>query len=138
MKNKLIKVLLPLALLFSSSLMAETETPNQAAAAILSLLEEKNYDSIFTTRYTEWYKVEAAGVEPAVALEKFSKRWEKQYDMLISVYQQLKDAEFQFESSEIKQPGETGRVAVTTVKLGEKELPFKLFEMENGTWGFHQ
>ncbi|MEX0330721.1 MAG: hypothetical protein AB3N64_04795 [Puniceicoccaceae bacterium] len=138
MKNKLIKFLLPLALLFSSTLMAEAETPNEAAAAILSLLEEKDYEAIFTTRYTEWYKVEAAGVDPAAAVEKFSKRWERQYDMLISVYQQLKDAEFQLTTSEIKQQGETGRVAVANVKLGDKDLPFKLFEVEDGTWGFHQ
>jgi hypothetical protein len=53
------------------------------------------------------------------------------------IYTQLAEAEFELSEREKPQVSETGETATATVKMGEKERPFKLYKMKNGLWGFH-
>lgn len=124
--------------LFSLALTVGAETPNEGAKAILDLVKSKNYTDLFKTRYAEWYKVEADKVEPQKAVESLSGKWEKQHDLMLSLYEQLSTAEYELSSIDSPQASETGEVATTTVTLGQKKIPYKLYKMKSGLWGFHQ
>ena len=116
----------------------EQETPQDAAGTIAGLLEKRDYSTLFEQRYTEWYKVEAEGVAPEAAIKKLSSRWEKQHGMLLSVFKQLASAEFTLSKSDTPNQQETGDVATATITLNGKDIPYQLFKMKNGLWGFHQ
>ena len=131
----MLKVFLPLILISALPLCAET--PNEAATAIHDLIQNKNYEVLFPKRYTEWHKVEKEGVPPEKAIARLSGMFEKQHEILLSVYAQLKEAEFTLSETEIVQPTETGKMASATVTVRGKEIPFRLYEMKDGTWGFH-
>jgi hypothetical protein len=68
---------------------AKTETPQGGAAAISNLLKKRDYNTLFQERYSEWYKVEAEGVKPEVAIKKLSALCDKQHDVLVNVFDQL-------------------------------------------------
>ena len=131
----MLKRLLPLALLCALPVLAET--PNEAASAIHDLIAERNYEVLFPTRYTEWHKAEKEGVPKEKAIARLTRMFEKQHDMLLQLYAQLKDAEFTIAEAPIPQPTETGKMATAEVTLGERTIPFNLYEMKDGTWGFH-
>lgn len=113
------------------------ETPQDGAAAISDLLQKRDYSTLFQERYSEWHKVEAEGVEPEVAIKKLSAMWEKQHDMLASVFKQLASAEFALSKSEMPQKTETGDVATANVSVNGKDIAYRLYRMKNGLWGFH-
>ncbi len=115
----------------------KTETPKDGAAAISDLLQKRNYSTLFQERYSEWYKVEAEGVEPEVAITKLSALCEKQYDMLVRVFDQLASAEFTLSRNEMPQKTETADVATAIVSVNGEDIPYRLYRMKNGLWGFH-
>jgi hypothetical protein len=129
------KIILFISLLGALALHAET--PKEGAKAIGELIQAQNYSELFTTRYSEWYKVENEGIAPDKAIAQLSRGYKKQHEMILSIYSQLADAEFELSQRENPQASETGEIATATVKMGEKERPFKLYKMKNGLWGFH-
>jgi hypothetical protein len=135
MKDIILKTLVAFTLLTSAILHAET--PNEGASVIHELIKERKYDILFPTRYSEWYKIEKEGIGKEEAVAKLSKMFEKQHGVLLSVYKQLSEATFTISEKENPQVSETGKVASATIELGSKEIPFKLYEMKDGTWGFH-
>ena len=58
--------------------------------------------------------------------------------MLLSVFKQLASAEFTLSKSDTPNQQETGDVATATITLNGKDIPYQLFKMKNGLWGFHQ
>lgn len=120
---------------FSS--ISTAETPNEAASEIHALLASKSYETLFKTRYSEWYKVEKESMEEDEAVKKLSQVFEQQHSLLLSVYEQLKNAEYTISKNDNPQPSENGRVAQATITLQSKALPFKLYQMKNDKWGFH-
>ncbi|MCP4352675.1 MAG: hypothetical protein GY795_45045 [Desulfobacterales bacterium] len=119
------------------ALEAAAETPQEGATAILKLLKGRNYSDLFQQRYSEWHKVEARGIKPEEAVKKLSAMWEKNYDMLVKLFEQLAKAEFELTKREKPQKTETGDIATATVTIGEKKIPYRLYKMKNGLWGFH-
>ena len=119
-----------------SSTMLCAETPAEGAAVIHELVKEKNYDVLFPTRYSEWYKVKKEGVAEDVAIAKLSKLFEKEHEVILSAYAQLTKADFTLSEQENPQISETGKVASAIVKISSKEIPFKLYEIKGGAWGF--
>ncbi len=135
MKKTALKIATALTLFCSAILHAET--PNEGAAVIRDLIKEKKYEVLFPSRYSEWHKTEKEGLGKDEAVAKLSKMFEKRHEAFVSIYDQLAAAEFTISERENPQEGETGKVASTTIKLGSREVPFKLYEMKDGTWGFH-
>ena len=131
------KRILSLILLTLTAVVANAETPQEAAKAIHDLIQAENYAELFPTRYSEWHKVEAEGVAPEKAIERLSAMFKKQREPMLSIYSQLAEAEFELSTKEKPQVSETGNIATATVKFGEREIPFKLYEMKSGLWGFH-
>lgn len=127
-----------LSLLFLlAAVTAYAETPQEAAKAIHKLIQTENYNELFPTRYAEWHKVAAEGEAADKAIEKLSGMFKKQREPLLTIYSQLTKAKFEFSQNENPQVSETGKVATAIVKFGEREVPFKLYEMKTGLWGFH-
>ena len=135
MKTNFLSALIASILL--SVVTVNAETPNEGSSAIHQLLKEKQYDVLFPTRYTEWHKTQAEGMAKQEAVAKLSKMFEKRHDVFLSIYKQLMEAEFTITEQDTPQPGETGKVATAQIQIGSNEIPFKLYEMKNGTWGFH-
>ena len=136
MKNTVLRIAIALSILCSAC-SKHSETPNEAATAIRDLIKEKKYDVLFSERYSEWYKVKEEGIGKDEAVAKLSGMLEKQYDVVVSIYDQLATSDFTISEKENPQEGETGKVASTVIKVGTREVPFKLYEMKDGTWGFH-
>ncbi len=113
------------------------EPPQEGSKAMLKMLKERNYDALFKQRYSEWYKVEAEGKNSDEAIQKLSSIWEKNYDMMVSLFEQLAGAEYELSKNENPQISETGDVATATVSIGEKKVPYPLYKMKSGLWGFH-
>jgi hypothetical protein len=131
------RVMVVVALVLCCAVTAAAETPKEGAAEILKLLADKNYTELFPARYTEWYKTEEDGAEPEVAVEKLAGMWEKNYAMMTELFTQLTEADFVITQDEQHQKTETGDVATATVTIGGQEVPYRLFKMNNGLWGFH-
>ncbi len=136
MVNHSVKQLITL-LCFTVAAIAHAETPQEAAQVIHGLIKAENYTELFTTRYSEWHKVESEGIAPAKAVEMLSGGLKKRRETMLSIYRQLSEANFTISTSETPQVSETGQVATAKVKIGEREGPFKIYEMKNGLWGFH-
>ena len=122
---------------FIAALALNAETPQEGAKAIYELIKAENYAELFPTRYSEWYKVENEGIASDKAIAQLSRGYQKNHEMILSIYRQLAEAEFELSQREKPQVSETGEIATATVKMGEKERPFKLYKMKNGLWGFH-
>jgi hypothetical protein len=118
-------------------LSVHAETPKEGATAICELIKAENYTELFPSRYSEWYKIENEGIAPEQAIAQLSRGYQKQHEMILDVYSQLADAKFEISERENPQKSETGKVATATVTIGDKQRPFKLYEMKNGLWGFH-
>lgn len=125
------------AMIMCCALGAVAETPKEGASAILKLLEAREYSTLFQQRYSEWYKVETEGKDPAEAVRKLSARWERNYAMMVDLFVQLSSADFQISRTDTPQESETGEVATGTVLIGGKDIPYQLYKMKNGLWGFH-
>lgn len=130
-------IILVCSLIIFYAVDAIAETPQEAAASILKLLKDKNYSDLFQQRYTEWYKAEAEGIETQRAIEKLTTSWEKNHDMMVKLFDQLSSAIFMLSKNENHQKTETGDVATAKVTIGGKEIPYCLYKMNNGLWGFH-
>ena len=126
-----------IALVMCGAFGATAETPQEGATAILKLLKDRNYTDLFSQRYSEWHKVEASGKTPEEAVKKLSALWERNYDMMVTLFEQLSKAEYKLSKSEIQQKSETGDMATGTVSIGDKTIPYRLYKMKNGRWGFH-
>jgi hypothetical protein len=126
-----------IALTFFSIACTKGETPNEGAAVIRDLIKEKNYEALFPARYSEWHKTEKEGMEESEAISKLSDMFEKRHEVYVSIFEQLTEAEFTISQSESPQISETGKVASTVIEVNSREVPFKLYEMTNGIWGFH-
>ena len=133
----MMKKLIPLVMVMCCALGAVAETPKEGAEAILKLLEKREYSTLFQQRYSEWYKVDDVGKDPAEAVEKLSSRWERNYTMMVDLFSQLTDADFQMSTSETPQESETGEVAAGTILIDGKDVSFRLYKMKSGLWGFH-
>jgi len=116
---------------------AFAETPQEGAATMFKLLKERNYSELFQQRYAEWYKVAAEGREPAEAIKQLSSVWERNYDMMVSLYEQLAGAEYEMGKTDAPQQTETGETATGSVSIGGKTIPYTLYKMKSGLWGFH-
>ena len=112
------------------------ETPKQGAEAMLKLLKERNYADLFQKRYTEFYKAEKEGVKPAQAIKQLSAMWERNHDMMLKLFEQLAKANFEMSKTERPQPSETGDIATCTIVMGEEKIPYQLYKMKTGLWGF--
>ena len=131
------KTLLTLILSLGFAASLHAETPQEGAKAIRALIEAKKYEELFKTRYSEWHKVAKAGVSEEEAIVKMSKRFDLQHKVMMDLYGVLSTAKFEMGKAEIVQESETGKTATAKVKIGDKEIPFTLYEMKNGKWGFH-
>lgn len=125
------------AILMCCALGAAAETPKEGAVTMLKLLKERNYNDLFQQRYAEWYKVEAEGKETAEAIKKLSSMWERNYDMMVKLFEQLASAEYDISTTDNPLQSETGDVATATVSIGGKSVTYRLYKMKNGLWGFH-
>lgn len=118
---------------------ADTETPQQAAAAIVGLLKNEDYQALVLERYSEWERTknmpETGSQEEA--LEKVSSMFERRRDQMIEVYELLAKAEFTVKENERPQPGETDKMAVASFTYNGRQGEAKLYLMESGRWGFH-
>lgn len=121
-----------------AALFARAETPQAGAQAIHALILAENYVELFTTRYSEWYKVEQQGMDPDRAIAQLTRGYQAQRELLLSVYAQLSEAQFALSQSAHPQTSENGSIATATVQLGDRHIPIKLYQMQNGLWGFHQ
>jgi len=140
MRNSVKYFLIMLAICCAFGAVAETakvETPKQGAITILKMLKERNYTDLFHQRYSEWYKVELEGMDPDKALKMLSSRWERNYDTMINLFEQLADSDYTISKTESPQKTETGDVATATVSIGGRKIPYRLYKMKNGLWGFH-
>jgi hypothetical protein len=128
------------ALLFGvfGALLLQAETPQAAARAIHQLIQAENYAELFPTRYSEWYKFEQQGIARDQAIAQLARGFQAQRALILSVYSQLAKAEFELRQRDNPQISENGKIATASVKLGDKEMPFTLYQMKNGLWGFHQ
>ena len=63
--------------------------------------------------------------------------FEKNYDMMVKLFEQLTSCEYELSKREKPQKTETGDIASGTVLLGEKKIPYRLYKMKSGLWGFH-
>ncbi|MEM1356188.1 MAG: hypothetical protein AAGC44_12700 [Planctomycetota bacterium] len=124
----------------SSDEQSKSETPQEAAAAILELVKAEDYKTLIEERYSEWQRSLAMPESPPAEqmIEQLSLQYAEQRDVLLGVYGLLAEAEFVITDDHTPQPGETGRVATATVTYQGQEVRPKLYEMENGRWGFHQ
>ena len=118
------------------TLSANAETPNEASKAILELIKKKDYESIVRKRYSEIHKAKTEE-EVKRVIDMLSKRWGKDNQIVISIFEQLSTAKFTTSKNNNPQKTETGRIATASFKLGDKTIPYKLYEMKNGLWGFH-
>lgn len=130
-------IVIVFAIVMFCALEVAAETPQEGATAILKMLKARNYSDLFQQRYSEWHKVEAEGVKPEVAIKKLSTIWEKNYDMLVKLFEKLSNAQFKITKNDNPQKTETGDIATSTVTIGEKKIPYRLYKMKNGLWGFH-
>jgi hypothetical protein len=128
------------ALLFGvfGALLLQAETPQAAARAIHQLIQAENYAELFPTRYSEWYKFEQQDIARDQAIAQLARGFQAQRELILSVYSQLAKAEFELRQRDNPQISENGKIATASVKLGDKEMPFTLYQMKNGLWGFHQ
>ena len=129
-------VIITVLLFMAGGLFAET--PKEAAKALKALYETKNFEKLVKERYTELHKAKTdKDVQKVIDMisGQFSK--EKNLKMILSIYDQLINVEPTVEDNPKPQQGESGKVAVFKVKFGDKEIPFKLYQMKNGKWGFH-
>lgn len=136
MKNTVLRIAIALSILCSAC-SKHSETPNEAAAAIRDLIKEKEYDILFPERYSEWYKTKEEGIGKDEAVAKLSGMLEKRHELIVSIYDQLVTADFTVTEEGNPQESETGKVASTVIEVSTREVPFKLYEMKDGTWGFH-
>lgn len=135
MKAILLHLTIAVSLICGSALYAET--PKEGAKAIHALLEAKSYHTLFTTRYSEWHKVAKEGVKAEDAVAKLAGMFEKKSELFLDLYKQLAAADFEMGRNEHAQESETGNTATAKVRLGGREIPFTLYEMKDGSWGFH-
>lgn len=133
MKKRVVAIAI---IVFCCAMKAAAETPQEGAAVILNLLEGRNYSDLFQQRYSDWYKVEAEGVEPEAAIKKLSGFMEKNYDTLIILFENLAHTEFEISTREKSRETEAGDVATATIAIDGKEIPYRLYKMKNGLWGF--
>ena len=115
---------------------AFAESPQEASSTILKLLKDKNYSDLFQQRFTEWYKAEAEGIETQTAIKKLTPRWEKNHGIMVNLFEQLSQSEFTLTKDEKYLKTETGDVATAKVTIQGKEIPYRLYKMKNGLWGF--
>jgi len=133
------KKLIPLitfALVFLVALTAQAETPQEASKAILMLLEQKDYDELFRTRYSELHKAEKEG-KVDEAIKTLSGYWDKNHQTMIGLFEQLSNGHFTISKHDYAQITETGQKATCQVTIGGKIIPYSLYEMKTGRWGFH-
>lgn len=121
-------------LLIWGALSTAAETPQEAATTILNLLKERNYEALFQQRYSQWHRVKAEGGDAAIT--KLSAVWERDYDKALLLFQQLSTADYKLGKSERPRTGETGEIATATVSIDGEALPYQLFRMKSGLWGF--
>lgn len=117
----------------------QSETPQDAAAAILALLKSEDYSTLVRERYSELPRVLAMPESPSSdeLIEQVSASLAKQREMFIKVYSQLAEAEFTIQPNLQPQPGETDQMAVAPFIHEGKEVLITLYKMESGRWGFH-
>lgn len=120
------------------ALLLQAETPQAAARAIHQLIQAENYVELFPARYTEWYKFEQQGIAQDQAIAQLARGFQGQRALILSVYSQLAKAEFKLSQRDNPQISENGKIATASVRLRDKEIPFTLYQMKNGLWGFHQ
>ena len=114
------------------------ETPKEAAKALKALYEAKDFEKLVKERYTELHKAKNdKDVQKIIDMISGQFSNEKNLKMILTIYDQLINTEPTIEEKANPQKSESGKVAVFKVKFGDKELPFKLYEMKNGKWGFH-
>ena len=104
---------------------------------MLELVKERNYTVIFTERYAEWHKVEDAKRRPEEAVQKLSSGWELNRDMILSIFKQLSKSKFELGTNPDPQESETGEIATTYVIIGDRKIPYTLYKLKSGVWGFH-
>ncbi len=126
-----------LLIVFLTGAGLSAETPREGAKAILELVKDRNYAVIFNERYAEWHKVEDAKRRPEEAIQKLSLGWELNRDMVLSIFKQLSKADYEIGTNPDPQESETGEIAVTTVIIGDRTIPYQLYKLKSGLWGFH-
>ncbi|MDH5525479.1 MAG: hypothetical protein OEY01_16035 [Desulfobulbaceae bacterium] len=136
MKKLIPLIVLTLLFLIGFAVTAQAETPREASKAILELLTAQNYEKLFRTRYCELYKAKSEG-EVSKAIKILSAYWEKDHETMINLFEQLSNGDFLISKHEYAQVTETGQKATCQVTLGQKNIPYTLYEMKNGLWGFH-
>ena len=114
---------------------AQAETPQDAAKAILKLVEAKDYDKLFKTRYCELHKAKPEEVKEVIKV--LSGYWDKDHSKIVDTFKQLTTAKFEVSDHKYAQVTETGKKATAPVKMNDKERKYVLYEMKTGLWGFH-
>lgn len=114
------------------------ETPKEAAKALRALYESKNFDKLVKERYTELHKAKSdKDVQKIIDMISGQFSNDKNLKMILGIYDQILNTEPTIKENSQPQKSESGKVAIFKVKFGDREIPFKLYQMKNGKWGFH-
>lgn len=114
-----------------------SETPKEAAEAILELHKEGDYETLANERFARIAEVKDEGKMDQVVdrLKRLLADKEKT-KTAISFYQAAVKSEYKIEeNNKYQKKGQTGRLATFDVEFDGKKRTFKLYEMENGKWG---
>jgi len=114
----------------------KAETAQEASKAILELLKNEDYNTLFKTRYCELHKAEKEG-KVDEAIKTLTGYWKKDHKTIVGLFEQLSTGEFLISKNEHAQISETGRKATCKVTLEGKTISYSLYEMKTGLWGFH-
>ena len=74
--------------------------------------------------------------ETQTAIKKLTPMWEKNHGIMVNLFEQLSQSEFTLTKDEKYLKTETGDVATAKVTIQGKEIPYRLYKMKNGLWGF--
>ena len=121
------KTLLTITIALLCGVSLQAETPQEGAKAIHALIEAKEYETLFTTRYTEFHKLKKAGLNQEEAVVKMSTRFDRQHEVMMDLFGFLSTAKFDMGKLEVVLESETGKTATAKVKIGQEMIPYTLY-----------
>ena len=113
------------------------ETPHEAVKRIIALYKARDFETLIRERYTEIHKADnEEKVEKLIDV--FRKRFSDDVNnkLAVEAYEKALGLEPEIKDSDIRQKGENGKMAVFSPG-GFDRGTMRLYQMENGKWGFH-
>ena len=134
----MIRFLTSAVFLFFCSLSVSAETAIEGLKEIKALYEAKNFEKLIKERYSEIHKAkDDAEVEKIIGFMKKRFGNEKNLNMVLKIYEGAEKVEPVIMKNPSPNESEDENMAVFKIKFHGKELPFNLYQMKNGKWGFH-